>query len=90
MEQANGTAKCCQELSEYILSHPMAVQAASYFYTAWYSVEFEKTNFLKWHIYQTKLTNYKNLRFVMPGGHAFLKRNYNRALRIAFKIGDAY
>ena len=39
--------------------------------TAWYSVEFEKINFLKWHIYQTKLTNYQNLRFVMPGGHAF-------------------
>jgi hypothetical protein len=44
----------------------MAVQAASYsIQTAWYSVEFEKINFLKRHIYQTKLTNYQNLRFVM-------------------------
>jgi len=34
IEQVNGTANYCQELSEYILSHPMAVQAASYFYTS--------------------------------------------------------
>ena len=34
------------------------------------------------------LINYQDLHFVMPRAYAFLKRNYNRALRIAFKIGD--
>ena len=46
----------------------------------------KKINFLKWHIYQTKLANYQNLRFVMPGGHEFMKLNYNRALRIDSKL----
>ncbi|ETZ21793.1 hypothetical protein N824_26515 [Pedobacter sp. V48] len=70
----------------------MAVQAASYFYTnslVFRGIRKEIKSSRMAYLSTQDLINYQDLHFVMPRGHAFLKRTYNRALHIAFKIGDA-